>query len=193
MARPKEFEPEEALEKAMHQFWAKGYHDTSIRDLVERTGVNYYGLYAAFESKHGLFLAALDQYRDTVTAEIASMLRRPGPARATIRGALDRLLALMKTRDGHVGCMMCNTAIEVAPYDAQVAAKVQAHMATLQAGMRAKLLEGRDAGEIEEDTDIDALAEFLAATAYSLGLLLRSGADDARLGRHLDTALSTIR
>ncbi|MDJ0896698.1 MAG: helix-turn-helix domain-containing protein, partial [Alphaproteobacteria bacterium] len=41
----------------MHQFWAKGYHDTSIRDLVERTGVNYYGLYGEFESKRGLFLA----------------------------------------------------------------------------------------------------------------------------------------
>jgi len=193
VARPKEFEPQEALDKAMHQFWAKGYHDTSIRDLVERTGVNYYGLYAAFESKHGLFLAALDQYRDTVTAEIGEVLKRPGPALATVKDAFERLLALMKTRDGHVGCMMCNTAVEVAPYDADAAAKVQAHMTLLQARLRTKLLEGRESGELGKDADIDALAEFLATTAYSLGLLVRSGADDARLKRYLHTALSAVR
>ena len=78
MARPKEFDPEDALDKAMQQFWAKGYHDTSIRDLVDRTGVNYYGLYAAFENKRGLFLAALDRYRDTITTEIIGELKRSG-------------------------------------------------------------------------------------------------------------------
>jgi len=193
MVRPKEFEPLVALDKAMQQFWAKGYHDTSIRNLVACTGVNYYGLYAVFESKHGLFLAALDRYRDTVTAEVAAVLRRPGPARATIHSAFERLLELIKSADGHVGCMMCNTAIEVAPYDADAAAKVQAHMSLLQAGLRAKLLAGRDAGELAQATHVDALAEFLATTSYSLGLLVRSGADDAQLGRYLDTALSTIR
>ena len=70
MARPKEFEPDEALERAMHQFWATGYHDTSIRDLVARTGVNYYGLYGEFENKRGLFLASLDLYAKTVTAAV---------------------------------------------------------------------------------------------------------------------------
>ena len=75
MARPKEFEPQEALDKAMRQFWAKGYHDTSIRDLTARTGVNQYGLYGVFGNKLGLYLSALDRYRDTVTAEALEMLR----------------------------------------------------------------------------------------------------------------------
>ena len=78
MARPREFDADEALDKAMHLFWAKGYYDTSIRDLVEATGVNYYGLYGTFESKHGLFLAALDRYRAKVTSQIVRELNRPG-------------------------------------------------------------------------------------------------------------------
>ncbi len=193
MARPKEFDPQEALQKAMGLFWAKGYHDTSIRDLVERTGVNYYGLYGEFESKHGLFLAALDLYRDTITTELLRALRGPGPVREVIAKAFDQLLDMMKTGDGNVGCLMCNTAIELAPYDADSAAKVRAHRAQLQQAFHRLLTEGKAAGELDETADADALAAFLATTAYSLGLLLRSGASDAEAKGHLETALSLVR
>lgn len=192
MARPKEFEPEEALDKAMRQFWAKGYYDTSIRDLVESTGVNYYGLYGEFENKHGLFLAALDRYRDTVTPEIVGALKRPGPALPAVRQTFDRLRALANTPDGRVGCMMCNTMVELAPSDAEVAAKVRAHMKLLRGAFRNKLAEGQKAGEIVEDKDIGALAEYLATTVYSLGLLVRSGCSDAFIKRHVRTALNVV-
>lgn len=192
MARPREFDAEEALERAMRLFWAKGYHDSSIRDLVARTGVNYYGLYSVFSDKHGLFLAALDRYRDTITAEVVTELERPGPVRSSIRRAFARLLELMKTSDGRVGCMMCNTAAELAPSDAEAAAKVQAHMKLLREAFRARLSLARSAGELPAGKDIGALAEFLASTAYSLGFLLRAGCSDAHLQRHLRSALSGV-
>ena len=192
MARPREFDADEALDKAMRLFWAKGYHDSSIRDLVERTGVNYYGLYEVFENKHGLFLAALDRYRSTVTGEIVRALKRPGGAVKGIERAFDRLLALMRTPDGRVGCLMCNTAVELAPHDADAAARVQAHMRLLRSAFRAALLEGRKAGELAEDRDIDALAEFLTTTAYSVGFLVRAGCSDAHVRRHVRTALSAV-
>ncbi len=192
MGRPKEFEPEEALDKAMRQFWAKGYHDTSIRDLVERTGVNYYGLYGEFENKRGLFLAALDRYRDTIAAELIGELKRPGPLTEGLRRAFDRLLELMKTPDGRVGCLMCNTAVELAPYDAEAAAKVRAHMKLVRDAFRSRLSEAQTDGELDKEKDIDALAEFLTTTAYSTGFLLRSGCSDAYLRRHIRTALSAL-
>ena len=192
MARPKEFEPEEALERAMQQFWSRGYHDTSIRDLVERTGVNYYGLYGEFESKHGLFLAALDRYRKRVTDEVLRELKQPGPLEAGLRRAFERLLSLLKTADGRVGCMMCNAAVELAPHDPEAAAKVQAHMKLLRTAFRAKLAEAQAAGELDPEKDIGALAEFLATTAYSLGFLLRAGGSDAQLRRHLRVALTAV-
>ena len=63
MARSREFNPKEALEKAMYVFWQKGYINTSIDDLVQATGVSRFGLYDEFGSKHGLFLASLDYYQ----------------------------------------------------------------------------------------------------------------------------------
>ncbi len=192
MARPKEFDPDDALDKAMHLFWAKGYHDTSIRDLVARTGVNYYGLYEVFDNKRGLFLASLDHYRDTVTALVIEELNRPGPAKPAIRRAFNRLFSLLQTSDGRVGCMMCNTAVELAPYDADAAKRVRAHMAQLRDAFGLRLEEGQRAGDIDQAADHTALAEFLTATAYTIGMLLRTGCSDAHIKRHLDTALAAI-
>lgn len=191
MARPREFDPEEALARAMHQFWARGYHDTSIRDLVERTGVNYYGLYEAFHSKHGIFLAALDLYRRTVTAEILGELRRPGPLRNALERALERVLALMQTPDGRVGCLMCNTAVELADHDPAAAQKVQAHMAELRAAFEQRLREARgDAAAGRRD--LRGLAEYLTTTVYSIGLLVRAGQDDRYVRRHIRNALKAL-
>ena len=192
MARPREFDPGDALERAMQQFRAKGYHDTSIRDLVERTGVNYYGLYGVFDSKHGLFLAALDLYRQTVTAEILQELRRPGPPRKALEHALERVLALMQTPDGRVGCLMCNTAIELGTQDAEAAAKVQAHRALLRAALEERLAAAVEAAELDSRKDVRSLAEFLATTVYSIGMLVRAGHDDSYIRRYIRTALCVL-
>ncbi len=192
MARPKEFDPDDALDKAMHLFWAKGYHDTSIRDLVARTGVNYYGLYEVFDNKHGLFLASLDRYRETVTAQVVEELKLPGPAKPAIRRAFNRLFGLLQTTDGRVGCMMCNTAVELAPHDADASERVQGHMVQLRDAFEARLEDGQRAGDIDPAADRRALAEFLTATAYTLGMLLRTGCSDTHIKRHLNTALSAI-
>ncbi len=192
MARPREFEPEEALEKAMLQFWASGYHDTSIRDLTARTGVNQYGLYGTFHSKHGLYMAALDRYRNTVTRDVLSALRAPGSVVEAVRSAYAVLIDRMRTADGPVGCLMANAAIEVAPEDAEIADKVGEHMSLLRNAFGSRLAEGVRDGTIPADCDLKALSEFLATTAYSLGFLLRAGCDDAYLRRHVDMALRTM-
>ncbi len=184
MGRPREFDTDATLDKAMRLFWAKGYHDTSIRDLVDRTGVNYYGLYAAFENKHGLLLAALDRYRQTVTADFAGALRAAPPTREGLQAAFDHLFDLLQTEDGQVGCLMCNTAVELAPHDAEVAARVKSHIGWLTA-LFAEWL--GQAGS--QDAAQAARAEHLAATVYSSALLLRAGFDRDYLRRHVATAV----
>ncbi len=64
MPRVKEFDPDQALDRAMELFWRKGYEATSVQDLVEHMGINRFSLYDTFGSKHELFMAALDRYSE---------------------------------------------------------------------------------------------------------------------------------
>lgn len=192
MPRQKEFDPDEALEKAMHTFWAKGYYDTSIRDLVAATGVSPYGLYSTFEDKRGLFLAALDRYNNTVAAEIVSAMKGPETGLAAIHRAFDRALELTRPAHGHKGCLMCLTAVEFAPHDSDAADKVQRNMAALQKAFRGAIEQAQDEGNVPGSKDASALAEFLTTTLYGSALLARSGQSPAVVKRHIQTALKTL-
>ena len=192
MGRAKEFEPKDAASKAMHLFWKKGYYDTSIRDLVEHTGVNPYGLYSVFSDKRGLFLAAIAQYQETATREIFDALNKPASARDGIRAAFERAHKLLKPNQGHVGCFMCNTAIELAPHDEEVAQIVNRHLQRLQKEFLKALTNAQSEGDISGDKDLNALSEYLASAAYSLGMLLRAGMSQAYVRRYIDTTLSLL-
>lgn len=192
MARPKEFDPTDALDKAMAVFWAKGYHDTSIRDLVDATGVNYYGLYSTFDDKNGLFLAALDRYRDVVTRRILAALDEPGSGIAAIGEALETAIHIIMPADGHCGCLMCNTAIELAPFDKVARRKVRRHMELLRKAFSGAVVRAQRAGEIASERDTEALADYLTTTVYSLGVLARTGATESQLRRHVRTSLEAL-
>ncbi len=71
MARPKEFDESRALVDAMGLFWERGYEATTMRDVAARAGIALSSLYATFESKHALYLAALTQYRCDEYGEMA--------------------------------------------------------------------------------------------------------------------------
>src|ERR1051326_3516607 len=85
MARHKEFDREEALQKAMEVFWERGYEATSIQDLVEQMGINRQSLYDTFGDKHALYLAALDHYREVEGGKMFKLLERQGSVKKTLR------------------------------------------------------------------------------------------------------------
>ena len=187
MARPREFDTDQALEKAMHLFWAKGYHDSSIRDLVDATGVNYYGLYSVFDDKQGLFLASLDLYTQVVTRDVLSALDTSGPAKQAVQAAFDKLVSFVKPKSGHAGCMICTAAIEVAPYDKKAAAKVRVHMERLK-----KAFEQRLSKDPSVTQDTAPLGEYFATNAYALGVLARAGKSTEFMKQHIQTTLSVL-
>ena len=78
MARPKEFERDVVLDRAMQVFWSSGYEATSIQHLVDRMGIQRGSLYATFGDKRALFFAAIDHYDRVVTAKLLAVLEEPG-------------------------------------------------------------------------------------------------------------------
>jgi TetR/AcrR family transcriptional repressor of nem operon len=169
VARPRQFDPERVLERSMQEFWHRGYHDTSVDDLVTATGVRPGSLYNAFKGgKRQLFLSSLDRYSALVVPEKMGALDRPGASIAELRAYFDGLVTDLLTPDGRVGCLMVNTAMELAAEDSEVAGVVRGHMARLERNATRALRNAKRRGEISADLKPAAKATQLMATAMGL-------------------------
>ena len=192
MARHKEFDREEVLERAMGLFWEKGYEATSVRDLVCRLGIGQGSLYATFGGKHDLFLAALDRYRATQEAQLAALLDGPGTAREKLRRAFEGVVAEAASGGGRRGCFLVNSAVELAPRDPETAGRVEAYAAGAEAMFGGLLARASARGEISADRDPLALVRFLFNAMQGLRVLARGGARKEVLDDVVDVTLSVL-
>ena len=192
MARTREFEPAEALEQALHVFWEKGYEETSFDDIVSATNVSRYGLYGTFGNKRDLFRKVLRHYVELFIQTVQADLRRPDASLPEIRGYFDALLRLGETRPAGRGCLVCNTAVEVAPHDPEIAADVRKFFSELVGVFRHALQNASDNGEISGEISVDDLAVHLAALTQSCAVMARVGFDTATIRQNVEAALSAL-
>lgn len=168
MARTREFDTEAAVERAMDLFWSRGFAATSVQDLVDATGVGRGSLYAAFGSKEGLYLAALDRYREQLATPMVTALRSGSPVRDVVRGLLEGLAAQAVADQRRRGCLMVNAATERCAVDPTVARRVRDTVAANEAALVEALTAARAAGQLAADKDPVALARFLIAVTHGL-------------------------
>ena len=192
MPRTKQFEPDEAVGHAMELFWLKGYADTSIDELVTKTGASRYGLYSTFGDKHDLFLRALERYSREVFGTAIARLEEPGASLGHIRAFFDRIRAHVRQPEGRRGCLMCNTAVELGPFDPPAAERVRKHFRRVRAGLEHALKNARKRGELGRGVDVAAAADYLLGVAQGAFVLARSGLGVAAIERFLDTALERL-
>jgi TetR/AcrR family transcriptional repressor of nem operon len=179
MARPREFDEDEVLEKALAVFWAKGFEGATVDDLEQATGLGRGSLYGAFGGKHELFLRAFGRYG--VDGAGKCPLAQPGAGRAGIitffREAGREALADRDRR----GCMVTNCAVELAAADTQVAALVARHLDRLERGFEAAVREAQARGEIAAGRDPVRVARFLTVCLQGMQVLARARPDAAWL------------
>lgn len=192
MARPKEFEPGKLLDRAMHLFWQKGYFDTSMSDLVDATGVQRYGIYATFKNKRELFLAALDRYQTLVQMSNLQPLTRPDAGLVEIKEAIELTKDNMFGELRGLGCMMCNTAVELAAEDQMVAFQVQKYRQMVTGLIRKALINAREAGDVSPDEDIDSLANFLFGVFISIPGLVQFSQSDKVVEDYLEGVMAKL-
>ncbi|MEU7908553.1 TetR/AcrR family transcriptional regulator [Actinoplanes sp. NPDC049118] len=120
MPRPRTFDLDVAVRAACDVFWRRGYEATSLADLEQATGLNRSSLYQAFDSKHGLFQAAVRQYLDEVAAPRLAALESPGAGLAELAAYLRGFGASLRAgaAAGSRGCMVVNAIAEVSDRDA---------------------------------------------------------------------------
>ncbi len=179
MARPRQFDPDQVLDRSMREFWERGYRDTSVDDLVQATGVRPGSLYNAFPGgKRGLFLKTLDRYSNLVVPEKLGALERPGAGLPELRAYFDGLVRDLTTPEGRMGCLMVNSAVELAAEDSEVGELVRGHMARLERNAERALRNAKRRGEIPSHVNPRAKATQLMATG--MGLMVVGKTDPGR-------------
>jgi TetR/AcrR family transcriptional repressor of nem operon len=192
MARPKEFDPDTVLDRALALFWERGYEATSVADLVERLGVGRASLYATFGDKHAIYLRALDRYVAMRHPDYVVLLSRPGPAidalRAVVRAYAEGAASDRQRR----GCFVVNTATERLPTDRAAARRVEAEWDTLERALEGALRRAQAEGDLPSERDPRRTARFLLALLQGIQVLARSGGCAARVRDAAEEALALL-
>lgn len=181
MARPREFDADAAVEKAMHAFWSRGYKATSVDDLCVVTGLSRSSLYAAYGGKRELLHRSLARYEAEAVARIEAALNKPLPVREAIAGFVGELIDRIVAGPGRAGCFIGNCAAELAGQDRATAARVRQSLAHIEATFRDALARAQACGEIAARADVDSLARFLVSGIQGLRLVGKANPDRAAL------------
>lgn len=181
MARPAEFDREQVLDRAVTVFWRQGYCATSMAQLTETTELNPGSLYAAFKSKEGLFLAALDHYGRRGLEDIRKTLSSAGTPLNGVRAFLEQLTETVAESQAKGSCFLVNTVLEVARNNPQVRRRVKHHLDAVEALFRRTLQAAKEEGELAADKDPEVLAAFIMTNVWGLRVLVAAGADPRRV------------
>jgi TetR/AcrR family transcriptional repressor of nem operon len=190
VGRPKQFDPDVAVDRAMELFWRKGFADTTPQDLVAELGIGKGSLYNTFASKRALFDLALRRYVDMRVAGIVETLNGPGSATTRIRAALQRLAeadAALTSR----GCLAVNTAVEVAGSDDAAADAVRRLFKRIEGAFQAVIEEGQRSGEVTAGRDPRQMASLLLTSFIGMSILAKT-MDAERLQRVVDAVMAVL-
>ncbi|REK91971.1 TetR/AcrR family transcriptional regulator [Streptomyces inhibens] len=192
MGRPKQFDPDAAVEQAMEVFWRKGYAATTPQDLVDAIGIGRGSLYNAFGSKHALFDKALRRYRDSQALALIEMLEGSGPVKDRLRKTLRFLVEMDLADPDQRGCMAVNVAAELAGTDEGATELVRRMFDRTEGAFRALVEEGQRAGEIASGRDAHAIGSLLLNTVVGLRLMVRVAEGPDRLSRVIDAMVDAL-
>jgi TetR/AcrR family transcriptional regulator, transcriptional repressor for nem operon len=171
MARPREFDLDSALDRAMEIFWNRGYEATSLDDLCGATGLSRSSLYATFGSKRDLLLRSVDRYVELRAPHIAAILAQPILIRDAFASLAEQFIDQIVAGPGRSGCFLGNCAAELPRGDRAALARVRQGLASTEATFRAALARAKAHGELASGVDVDVLARYLTAGFQGLRLV----------------------
>jgi TetR/AcrR family transcriptional regulator, transcriptional repressor for nem operon len=181
MARPRDFDVDAALDRAMEMFWSKGYEATSLDDLCGGTGLSRSSLYATFGNKRNLLLRSVDRYVELRTPRITAILAQPISIHDAFASLARQFIDQIVAGPGRRGCFLGNCAAELPRSDRAALARVRRGLESTVATFRGALACAKARGELADSADVDALARFLTAGFQGLRLVGKVNADRAEL------------
>jgi len=188
--RPKVFDREAALDKAMTLFWQHGYEATSLSDLVEATGAKAPTLYAEFTNKEGLFRAVLDRYIARFAAQHeAQLLCEDKPVAQALEDYFTAVATCFTSKETPGGCFLINTSATLAASSHAIAETLKTRHAQQERLLQQFLELRQQRGEIPRATNTQDVAEFLSSVLQGMSISAREGAGCDKLLQVVRTTL----
>jgi TetR/AcrR family transcriptional repressor of nem operon len=174
MARPREFDQEKALRKAIHLFSQQGFAATSTDELMRVMNIGRQSMYDTFGDKRALFLKALKMYVTESVRSITTELERPGSALSAVQNALVTF-AGRKDLSSAEGCMGLNAISEFGQRDADVTRISRDAAHVLRQTLMRVLTRAKNQGEISSDANLDSMADFFESTLAGIRMAAKGG------------------
>jgi len=191
MARPVEFDRDQAVEVAMKLFWCQGYSATSLNQLLEGTGIGRSSFYAAFGDKRSLFVEVLQLFSERTREMLVEALSETESLEAIRRFFYTTLLEVPRSRAGR-GCMMVNTLLELADVDDELSALAAHELGRIETVFEACFEQAQRAGQYPTTRSASDLAAHVMVLNQGIRVASRKRVPRKELKRHVDTALSLL-
>jgi AcrR family transcriptional regulator len=188
MARPRAFDLDEAVDRALHLFWSKGYEGTTLGDLTDALGINRPSLYAAFGSKEELFRRVVERYAQGPGAAIAAALEAD-----TAREVATRILRFYADAAGVPdiprGCLLVQGALVCGDDSEPIRKSLAEQRRSLEAALTARLERAKREGDLPPDARPADLARYVYTVCHGIAVQAVGGATRDQLRRVVQIAM----
>jgi TetR/AcrR family transcriptional repressor of nem operon len=176
MARVKAFDEDRAIDSAVDCFWARGYEATSVRDLAEAMGIGGASLYNAYGDKRELFIRSLERYANRSMRERVARIEARFEPREAIGAFLAEIIDRSAKDPDCKGCLLVNSALDVAPHDPEIGKLVADYLGEIRAFFKRNLEAAQHAGQVHKRLDAEAVSAHLLGVLLGIRVLARTGA-----------------
>jgi TetR/AcrR family transcriptional regulator, transcriptional repressor for nem operon len=173
--RPREFDIDKALDRAIRVFCERGYHATSIGDLIDAMGIASGSIYKAFHDKRAVFLAAFDRYKSLRNDQVDQVVRTAKSGRERLRDVLTFYADSSRGAEGKRGCLVVGSAVELAVTDREVAARVNGSLARNEAFLADLIRQGQADKSIPGHIDPEETARVMVCLTQGMRVVGKAG------------------
>ncbi|HMI40736.1 MAG TPA: TetR/AcrR family transcriptional regulator [Sphingomicrobium sp.] len=190
--RPREFDLDQALDKAIGTFSENGYHATSLGKLTAAMEIAEGSLYKAFRDKRGVFLTAFERYVMLRSERLAQELANTRTGRGKVRATLAVYAEYSHGKAGRRGCLVVGSAVDLASSDPEMAKRVATVLASQERRLAEFIREGQEDGSVSSRVDATTTARLLLCVVQGMRVLGKTGRSREEMASLVDSALKLL-